>query len=122
MSRQRQWALQAHTAVKHESVQKSDTRTSYATHCKKGPSLLQRAGVAQGLAFLCSRKVKTDAGRKYADDLARIYGSDDGLGLLRKAQTAAFADYLVLSRDLLAIAGWLRRFGQIEFADVEGQD
>ena len=117
MSRQRSWALSAHAKVK---ARKSADRLlkSYNTHCKKGPSLLQRAGAAQALAFLCSRKAETDAGQQYADDLAKLCGETGRLALLRKAQSAPVGEYLVLSQELLSVSAWLRRFAQIELAEV----
>lgn len=120
MSRQRVWALKAHEIVRSRKDRELQLN-SYKTHCKKGPSLVQRAGAVQALAFLRSRKESTDAGRRYADDLAAIYQrGKDGAWLLARAQEAEFGEYLTLSQDLLGISAWLRRFAQIEFPDEDG--
>ena len=116
MSRQRTWALKAHERVRARKKE-GLLLQSYNTHCKKGPSLLQRAGTAQGLAFLVSRKEKSDMGCAYASDLATIYGAGDWRRLLNEAQDTGFTNYIVLSRDLLDISAWLRRFAQVELAD-----
>ena len=124
MSRQREWALRAHKCVKvkKDELRKDDKLLkSYNTHCKKGPSLLQRAGAMQGLAFLYSRDKDNDAGRDYVEDLAEIYygKKERGEKLLDRAKEQEFSNYLQLSQDLLTISAWLRRFAQIELADVK---
>lgn len=106
--RQQDWSLKAHKLVGDVD---SKTRSEYRTVAMKGPVLLQQSGVMQTLAFFLSRR--DPAGRDWCRHLAEIHGAKDAKALLRKAQHADMPDYLRLSRDLIDISIWLRRFAQI---------
>jgi CRISPR type III-B/RAMP module-associated protein Cmr5 len=124
MNRQRERALATHKLILKRKTE-GKLVDSYNTHCKKGPSLLQRAGIAQGLVFLRSRKPEKDMGRAYVDDVAMVYNKEwDGKTLQEKALSHDFQNYLVLSNDLLEITTWFRRFAQVELggSELEGQD
>ncbi len=93
----------------------------YKTRCLSTPSLLQAAGLVQGLTFIVSRD-KT--GQAYADDLAHTYareagGPRDWKGLLQVAQRAELSEYMALSADLIQVATWFRRFAQSELDAVK---
>lgn len=109
MSRQQTWATKAQRAV--EKQKKSDQKAKYKTLCMTGPSLLQQAGVVQALVFFQSRG---EDASQYLDDLATVYGKKSGHSLIETAQEPDLADYLRLSRDLLEVSAWMRRFAQIE--------
>ncbi len=86
----------------------------------KGPALIQRAGIVQALAFLLSRN--DDRGGHYASDLAAVYGYPDPRALLNAARSenCDLTTYLAMTRDLIQIAAWFRRFAQIELQDAQG--
>ncbi len=114
MMRQQRWSLDAHTRV--IQVKGSDGEATYNTLARKMPSWLQRAGLIQSLVFLQSRA--GNAGDSFLADLAVVYGTDAD-ELLRRARTNDLASYLALSRDIMDVAIWFRRFAQIELKKTE---
>ena len=107
MMRQQRWSLAAHQRV--IAKKGASNEANYNTHAMKMPSILQRAGLIQALVFLHSRT----EGTTYLDDLANVYGTTTN-ALLERAKTADLAGYLALSRDIMDVAIWFRRFAQIE--------
>lgn len=120
-TRQQRWSLSAHQAVRAFAKDTKDKQKKLKTYCMKMPALIQRSGAVQALAFVVSRG---DEGREFTDALAGTYDAKlKGRQLLTKAQEAdQLSHYLALSRDLLEIAAWYRRFAQIELADVDEHD
>ncbi len=119
-TRQQRWSLAAHSAVKGFRAKGDDAKKKLKTFCMKTPALIQRSGTVQALAFLLSRK---GHGSDMADSLAKTLGSaKSGNELLERAQKMDLPDYLALTRDLLEVAAWFRRFAQIELADVREEE
>lgn len=117
MTRQQQWAKSAHEAVTGVSRNgDAQMKKKFKTLCMKTPGLIQQAGLVQALAFVVARDANT--GAKYVDLVAAALQRDRA-GLLRQAREAALDEYIVLTQDVTAVAGWLRRFAQIELAEVE---
>lgn len=114
MNRQQRWAHGAHAKVK--AAHNTDQEAKYRTFAFKFPSLLIQSGSAQAIAFLASR---TEPGPSFLNDLAVVAGFSDGTKLGEHARTAEFQDYLKLSRDLLDVGTWFRRFAQ---AELKGED
>ena len=81
----------------------------------KLPALLKQSGTMQAIAFLLSRK--EPAAKQFASDLAAVYGTTSADALRRNVLEAPLPQYLVLSRDLIDISVWFRRFAQSELAD-----
>jgi hypothetical protein len=73
--------------------------------------------VVQAMVFLKARG--GNEGKAFAEDLAKVYGSNLG-ALLAKAQGAALPEYMAMTNDLVNIAIWFRRFAQSELREVEG--
>jgi CRISPR type III-B/RAMP module-associated protein Cmr5 len=123
MMQQQRWALLAHKCVLEQKEKNRKNLESFRTHCMSGPTILQRAGTAQALAFFESRDSEQDAGKTYLEALAIIHegslktnsGKEQGKALLHHALESPLMEYMVLSQDLLEISAWLRRFAQIEF-------
>jgi CRISPR-associated protein Cmr5 len=114
MMRQQRWSLEARTRV--IKIKGKDGEASYNTLARKMPSLLQRAGLLQALVFLKSRA--GSGGDTFLTDLAQVYGQNAD-ELLQSAQTKELASYLALSRDIMDVAIWFRRFAQIELQKTE---
>lgn len=112
MLRQQRWSLTAHDRVLQ--VKGSKNEGKYKTHASKTPSLLLRSGLLQTLVFLRSRT----EGPTFLDDLACVYGTNTD-NLLQHAQTNDLPAYLALSRDIMDIAIWFRRFAQVELTAKE---
>lgn len=121
MTRQQQWAKET---LKRVGNQKGKaTESKYRTLCMKLPSLLKQSGILQSLAFM---RARDEIGKQFCDELAQVYGvpkegeQSAGEVLQKRAQRAELNEYLVLSRDLIAVSVWFRRFAQAELRDSDG--
>jgi len=115
VTRQQQWSRQALDYVL--AAKDDDTTVStYNTLCQKMPSLIQRSGLLQAVVFVQSRGT---VGSRYLDDLANTYGLADTSDLRGQAQTSPLPAYMALTRDLIEVSIWFRRFAQIELGDTE---
>ncbi len=114
-TRQQRWSLAAHGAVK--AFRQDPDVKKLKSLCMKAPALIQRSGAVQAIAFLQSRK---QIGDKMASALAAaLTPGEKGAGLLERAQKMKLPEYLALTRDLLEVAAWFRRFAQVELGDIE---
>jgi CRISPR/Cas system CMR-associated protein Cmr5 small subunit len=129
MTRQQRWSTEAHKAVLRFKDSPEKEKAKLNTACRKMPSLIQTSGLIQALVFIESR----DDGKRFCDDLAKVYdpklgdkpykpGDEPRDRLRQKAQKADLAEYLALSRDLINVSIWFRRFAQIELGDKDAQD
>lgn len=124
MTRQQKWAAGALERVKeyHDAPREQQ----YRTLCMKMPVLIHQSGLVQALAFVRARSdpKKGDVGKAFCSDLARVYGNhaaqDPGATLSTDAQGAPLPRYLLLTRDVIAVATWFRRFAQSELKKPEG--
>ena len=120
MTRQQRWAKLALERVR--DYQGKDSESKYRTLCMKMPSLLKQSGLVQSLAFM---RARDDIGKVFCDELATTYGllatNDKSAGevLQDQAQNAELPVYLVLSRDLIEVSVWFRRFAQSELKEVD---
>lgn len=116
ITRQQRWSRSAHDEVQGFAKDEKQ-KGKLKTYCMKMPALIQRSGTVQALAFVISRGKE---GERFANQLAKTYDGTDGRRLLTRAQEGdKLTDYLALTRDLLEIAAWYRRFAQIELADAK---
>lgn len=100
--------------VQYQSKEKS-WRDQYGGMAHKLPVLVRQAGLAQALAFVESRD--KDAHRALLADLAQTVGLAKD-ALLKQSREAPLGEYLRLTREVLAIAQWYKRFAQ-SVLDVE---
>ena len=121
MSRQQKWAEEALKRVrKHKGT---DSESKYRTLCLKMPALLKQSGLVQSLAFIRARS--GEIGKDFCNELAAVYGvqredqKSAGEVLQERSQSAALPVYLVLSRDLIEVSVWFRRFAQAELRESE---
>ncbi len=121
-SRAQEWSKRAFASVramKAPGIEKSDA-SKYRTACMKMPGLVHQSGLLQSLVFMVARDAQ---GARYADDLAAALApGEDHEELIARAQAAPLVSYLALTRDVLEVAQWLRRFAQIELAQNEPGD
>ena len=113
MTREQKWAKAAYDAVMVAKQGDEKAAKEFGSLCKNGPGILQRAGAAQALGFW-NRNAKD---KTYLDALARVWGSTRGGDLLALTLKAELKPYMVLTRELMSAAIWLRRFAQAEIAD-----
>lgn len=114
MTRQQQWALRSHELVL--ALKERPDKAKQKTFGMKMPGLIQQSGLIQALVFVQTRGVD---GQVFVNALATVYGAPDGTQLLTNAQRAPLPAYLALSRDMLDVSAWMRRFVQIEMKDVK---
>ena len=118
MTRQQRWAQGALSKV---SAQRNTTaEPRYRTLCLKMPVLIQQSGLVQAIAFVRSRE--KDLGKGFCRDLAVVAGRKDDAALQEEAQQAGLASYLTLSKTLIDVSIWFRRFAQSELKTPEGPD
>lgn len=121
MTRQQKWAKAALRVI--EGSKSGDTK-KLATHCMKGPSLLQQAGAAQALGFWN----RNADGQAYLDALAEVWSAGSGERADRQrlvdrvVKEEQLLAYMALTRDLIAAAMWLRRFAQAELKAEDSVD
>ncbi|MBN8456019.1 type III-B CRISPR module-associated protein Cmr5 [Accumulibacter sp.] len=95
-------------------------RKEYKARADNFPVLVLQAGLAQAVGFMRAKAAKSKAYERYLGDLAGILGMAGGDALQQRAIDAGLPDYRQLTRDTLAAAGWLKRFGQAYLSDKEG--
>jgi CRISPR-associated protein Cmr5 len=115
MTREQKRAKSAFERVVQHQSQDQSWRDQYGGMAHKLPVLVRQAGLAQALAFVESRG--KDPHRALLQDLAHTVGlsKDD---LLKRSREAGLSEYLRLTREVLAVAQWYKRFAQ-SVLDVE---
>lgn len=115
MTRQQRRAHGAYGCVMAHKQDKAPDE--YRSLCLKMPALLKQSGLVQALALM---RARGGLGKDFCDDLSRVYGFGEtekklpGQVLQEEAQKAPLASYLTLSRDMIDISVWFRRFAQSE--------
>ncbi|MCB9694479.1 MAG: type III-B CRISPR module-associated protein Cmr5 [Alphaproteobacteria bacterium] len=111
-TRAQEWSRRAFLAVRKQ--QGRDGADKYRTACMKMPGLVHQSGLLQALVFELARDAQ---GQQFVDDLASTLLQSDEVDhrvLIEEAQKAHLARYLALTRDVVEVAQWFRRFAQIE--------
>ncbi len=123
MTRQQKWAKEA---LKRVQAYQGPDEKKYRTLCMRTPALIQQSGLVQALAFLRARD--GEEGKRFCSDLAAVYApeqaakGDPGERLQTLAQsTDALLAYMTLTRDLIDVAIWMRRFAQAELKSDENE-
>jgi len=123
MTRQQKWATDAlgHVLRARDTganpEQKEKYAAKYRTACMKGPSLVQRVGALQAVAFWMSRP--DPAFRDFAKHVAGALAGQDAVQLREQLQKSDLKTYLTGSRDLIEVTLWFRRMAQAELRDPE---
>lgn len=119
---QRDTAARAFEAVKAMRDDR-ELNSKFKTLCMKSPALLVQSGLAQTITFLRSRERKKGSpGEKYAAHLVKVLGKDDvkSLDVLqKKALEDDLTSYMELSASVQDAMIWLRRFAQVEMAQID---
>ncbi len=102
-----------------------DEFTSFA---KGFPALIHTCGVAQAVLFALGKSARNDHHKSYLNVLCAVLQSvgatdaKDGKALEEKCRMAGLPEYLLLSRDALAAAGWIKRYAEAADADSGAAD
>ncbi len=92
-------------------------RKEYKARADSFPVLVLQSGLAQAVGFMLAKAAKSVAYERYLNDLATMLGFADGAALQQRAISAELRDYRQLTREALAAASWLKRFGQAYLAE-----
>lgn len=82
----------------------------YGTMAHKLPALIRSAGLALALGFVDTRGEAPH--RHLLDDIACTVGQSDRAGLVTASQDSRLLDYMRLSREVLAVCVWYKRFAE----------
>lgn len=133
MTRAQRRAQTAHDAVLKIKAGPEQQAKRYATVVYEASSLVRTAGLVQALHFIhaLSNDDKNPAGAELLDQLGQqiklgrlIPGVENGEQLLARARKAELAEYLLLSREVIAALVWHRRFVQalLKISAAEARD
>jgi CRISPR-associated protein Cmr5 len=90
-------------AKKPEKEQKE-----FRSFAESFPTLIHSCGLVQALAFASAKKRED-----YIKDLCCVMSeSEDTDALYEQSRTAGLSEYLLLAREALAAASWLKRYAQ----------
>ncbi len=119
-TRSQRQAEKALAAIEALRTAPKKERKEYKARADNFPVLVLQAGLAQAVGFMRAKAAKSAAYQSYLDDLARILELASGEALQQRAIDVPLPDYRQLTRETLAAAGWLKRFGQAYLSDKEG--
>lgn len=121
VNRDQKRAQQAFACV--SAVATKTWAASYGRQCLRLPMLLQHSGLCQTIAFLQS-KSKGNKNPEFAQvlhDLALTSGIDAGEIASRSRQATAI-EYVLLSREAIRSATWLKRYAEALLRVEPGED
>jgi CRISPR-associated protein Cmr5 len=104
-----------------ESDPSATERKEYKARADGFPVMVMQAGLAQAVGFMRAKASGKKAYGRYLDDLAAVLGRDGGEVLQNRVIAAELPEYRQLTREALAAAGWLKRFGQAYLSRSGGQ-
>lgn len=115
MTLEQKRAAKAYEHVAALAAQHKEGATEYGAFALKLPVLVRTAGLCQALHFLASRNKEMASALlgHLACQLERLDEEiKDEKSLLDRVRKAALPDYLRLSRESVAVAGWYARLAQ----------
>ncbi len=119
MSLEQVRAIAAHRAVEAVSKDEEAKRKRYATVVYQSIPLIHNSGLVQTIEFLksLSNAEKREQAERFLQQLARhLIGVDPEIkdleSLAKRAREAKMAEYMVLTREVMATLVWFRRFVQ----------
>jgi CRISPR-associated protein Cmr5 len=120
-TRDQQYAAAIFQQIEHDiEPQPRSHQKKYGSMAHKLPVLIRTAGLAQGLAFVESRG--TEEHRLLLDHIAQVVGLTSRSELAERSRsTVELADYMLLTRKVLAALAWYKRFAQ-SVLKVESSD
>jgi CRISPR-associated protein, Cmr5 family len=115
-----QRALERLMTYKKENAGNEKILSEYKARADGFPVMVMQAGLAQALGFMLAKgQGDTNAYGCYLDDLALVllgkHGharGEAGRNLHKEVIEADLTRYRRMTRDILMVAGWFKRFGQ----------
>ncbi|WP_037586643.1 type III-B CRISPR module-associated protein Cmr5 [Stenoxybacter acetivorans] len=110
-TRQQQWARIAFEQVSSYIEKKDADKKKYRSFARSFPSLVHSCGLAQAIAF-AQAKEKEERTILLEHLNKIIYKDTPGKKLEDKYLSTDVLDYIHLSRQVLDVAGWLKRYAE----------
>jgi CRISPR-associated protein Cmr5 len=117
ITRAQQYAQRAFDKVLIQAKIPKDQRDKYSGFAKRFPTLVHSCGLAQALAF-----AQAKAPSSYLDDLSFVLNRGDRQLLFEKSREAEIPEYIQLSREAIAAAGWLKRYTEALMDDEDARE
>lgn len=117
LTRNQEYAAQIFTQVGQLAQASEAERKKYGSLAHRLPVLIRTAGLAQALAFVEARG--GEAGKKLLAHIAAVIKEEE---LLARSRTAELAEYMRLTRTVLAALVWYKRFAQSVLGVEAGAD
>lgn len=109
-TRDQKYAKNAFPKVK---AQKNATiEKGYRTIALNFPVMVLQSGLAQAIGFLVAKSDSENEYAVYLNDLASILVKTDGKALHATIIASKLADYQHLTRQVLEVSAWLKRYTQ----------
>lgn len=112
-TRHQRWADDAFSRTQER--RKGEPANKYDILALRLPMLILNAGLAQAAVFI---QEQGDPGKALLQDIGATMGLS-GSDLVTRAREAPLPEYIVLTKDALAVSEWYRRFAQTP-ADTAG--
>jgi CRISPR-associated protein Cmr5 len=110
-------ADQALKCVQDVVKERPENKTEYKARADAFPVMVMQAGLAQALGFMVAKSADKTAYGDFLNHLALLLGHKTGRDLHAYVISAPLAEYRRLTRETLAAAGHLKRFGQACLSD-----
>jgi len=99
-----------------------EKKGDYLTAMRKLPAMILTSGLGQTVAFYLSKKNEhQNIINRVAEHLSKVMGIEGitcGTDLLKKIMQSNHEEYIILSREALKYATWLKRLAE---AELEGE-
>lgn len=114
MMRELEQARLAYAKVQGRKNLPQDQRDKYVNAARQLGPLVRKARLVQALEFLHSRE---EGEKAFLADLAQSVGQTDLQGLIKKALEADLLGYMALTRQVLEVTTWYRRYAEATLKD-----
>ena len=118
------WAKAAYTHVLQVREADAAVQSEYVTLAQRFGSMVKKGGLVQTLAFLKVRAASREAHRLFLDHLSEhlrdeLKGGAGAEALLKHCGEVDLTRYMWLTRRLLDVSMWYRRYGEALLATGE---
>lgn len=119
-TREQEWAQSAYERVRNRDRENKDKgwRDKYLSLARGFPQLVKTSGFAHAIAFVLSRDEK--AYNDFLQDVAATLRFKSVSQLEEQARTASLPEYTRLTRQVLGVSQWYRRYVDIFFGKDSG--
>lgn len=117
-TREQEWAQSAYDKVHNRQQKDRSWQDKYISQARGFSQLVKTSGLAQAIAFVASRG--EEAQRAFLHDVAGTLGYESVEDLEKRAREAPLSEYIRLTRQVLGVAQWYRRYADIILAQSAG--